>query len=117
MSVNSGALHQWGISTVRQPYMGPLAMFFSQQIGTLKLHTCADDLLSCSHDFASHCAQLEELFSTLLQSGLRISPGKASIATDSCTFLSHRISAEGILPTDNHLKLIQSLAPLPIINR
>ena len=85
---------------------------FAQEIGTLKMHTYADDILTCSHDFASHYAQLDELFAILLQTGLRISPSKASIATDSCVFLSHRLSAEGILPTEDHIKLIQCL-PVP----
>lgn len=79
----------------------------SEQIGTLRLHTYADDLLSCSHSFTSHIADLEILLSTLFHSNLRISPTKAAIATDNCTFLSHRLSAEGILPIEDHLKLIK----------
>lgn len=79
----------------------------SQQIGTLRLHTYADDLLSCSHSFSSHIADLENLFSTLLNANLRISPSKAAIATDNCIFLSHRLSADGILPIDDHLKLVK----------
>jgi hypothetical protein len=79
----------------------------SEQIGTLRLHTYSDDLLSCSHSFNTHIVDLEILFSTLLHANLRISPTKAAIATDSCTFLSHRISAEGILPIEDHLKLIK----------
>jgi hypothetical protein len=79
----------------------------SEQIGTLRLHTYADDLLSCSHSFSSHIGDLENLFSTLLSANLRISASKAVIATDNCTFLSHRLSADGILPIDDHLKLIK----------
>lgn len=79
----------------------------SEQIGTLQLHTYADDLLVCSHTLEEHENSLAKLFTTLHAANLRLSPKKTSVAVDSVVYLSHKISADGILPTDDHIKIIR----------
>ncbi len=71
-----------------------------------------DDILVFSRTFEDHLEDLEAVFLRLLQYGLKLKPKKCTFAKDSVPFLGHIISAEGIKPDPEKIKVIENYPPL-----
>ena len=57
-----------------------------------------DDIGNAVTNFEQLVPSLREIFTCIRQSGLKLSPEKCEIATDTMKFLGNNISAEGISP-------------------
>ena len=57
-----------------------------------------DDMGNAATNFEQMVPSLREIFTCILQSGLKLSPETSEMATDSMKFLGNNISAEGISP-------------------
>ena len=75
----------------------------------LKFKTCLcylDDVLICSATFEQHLADLREIFGRFRTAGLKLGPKKCHFAAQSCVFLGHEISKEGIKPPKDRVQAI-----------
>jgi len=70
-----------------------------------------DDLLIYSGTLQEHCLHLECVFLALRQAGLKANPDKCTFAADSCKYLGHIVSADGIRPNPAKVDAISRLAP------
>ena len=57
-----------------------------------------DDVLIFSETFSEHIADLQEIFTRLRSAGLKLNPKKCAFAQESCIYLGHHISNNGIKP-------------------
>lgn len=57
-----------------------------------------DDVLIFSETFSEHIADLQEIFGRLRSAGLKLNPKKCAFAQESCIYLGHHISNNGIKP-------------------
>ncbi|CAC5424650.1 unnamed protein product [Mytilus coruscus] len=76
----------------------------------LKFKSCLcylDDVLICSESFDQHISDLGEVLGRFRDAGLKLGPKKCSFATQSCVFLGHLISKDGILPPADRVQAIQ----------
>ena len=75
----------------------------------LKFKSCLcylDDVLICSETFEQHMSDLKEVFRRFRNAGLKLGPKKCSFAAQSCRFLGHLISKDGIRPPPDRVKAI-----------
>lgn len=75
----------------------------------LKFKTCLcylDDVLILSETFSQHLADLKEIFQRFRQAGLKLGPKKCHFAAESCIFLGHDISKNGIKPPKDRIKAL-----------
>ena len=75
----------------------------------LKFRTCLcylDDVLICSETFEGHIRDLTEIFDRFRSAGLKLGPKKCYFAQQSCVFLGHEISKDGIKPPKNRVQAI-----------
>lgn len=68
-----------------------------------------DDILIASKNADEHLNHLRILFERLLEFGLTIKPAKCVFGVESLEFLSHIVSAKGILPTPERIDVIRNL--------
>jgi hypothetical protein len=66
-----------------------------------------DDVLVCSETFQQHIKDLGEIFDRFRTVGLKFNPKKCAFAQQSCIFLGHHISSEGIIPPPDRVKALQ----------
>ena len=81
----------------------------------LKFKSCLcylDDVLICSETFDKHMDDLKNVFDRFREAGLKLGPKKCSFAADSCIFLGHLISKDGILPPPDRVKAISEYPAL-----
>ena len=81
----------------------------------LKFRSCLcylDDVLICSETFEQHLSDLKEIFSRFREAGLKLGPKKCKFADNSCIFLGHLISKDGILPPPDRVAAINEY-PIP----
>ena len=81
----------------------------------LKFRSCLcylDDVLICSETFEQHLSDLKEIFSRFREAGLKLGPKKCKFADNSCIFLRHLISKDGILPPPDRVAAINGY-PIP----
>ena len=71
-----------------------------------------DDMIVFSPTFDQHLIDLQEVFSRLQEAGLKLNPRKCSFGRESCTFLGHEVSKEGIKPPSDKVQVIKDL-PAP----
>ena len=75
----------------------------------LKFKSCLcylDDVLICSEVFEQHMSDLKEVFRRFRNAGLKLGPQKCSFAAQSCRFLGHLTSKDGIRPPSDRVKAI-----------
>jgi len=66
-----------------------------------------DDVLICSETFNKDLGDLREVFQRFSQAGLKLNPSKCSFAQQSCVYLGHVISKDGINPPPDRVKAIE----------
>jgi transposase InsO family protein len=66
-----------------------------------------DDCIIYSTTFKDHLAHLREFFEKIDAAGVRLNLKKSFIAHREVTFLGHRVSPEGLRPTEEHIEAIQ----------
>ena len=71
-----------------------------------------DDVLIVSESFENHMSDIQEVLDRFRAAGLKLNPAKCHFAQDSCVFLGHMISSEGIRPPPDRVKAIIDL-PIP----
>ena len=71
-----------------------------------------DDVLIVSADFQTHMSDIQEVFDRFRSAGLKLNPKKCYFAQDSCLYLGHVISSEGIRPPPDRIKAITDM-PIP----
>ena len=71
-----------------------------------------DDLLTISEgSFQNHLNDLEQVFTRLLQAGLKINATKSKFAREELEYLGYWISRDGIKPLNKKVEAINNLAP------
>lgn len=77
-------------------------------------HVCVylDDILVTGPSEQEHLATLEEVLCRLDTAGVRLKRKKCAFMRPSIEYLGHRISAEGLQPTDSKMKALKD-APVP----
>ena len=71
-----------------------------------------DDTIVYSKTFDEHLSHLEEIFSRLIKAGLKLNPDKCVFAADEVSYLGYVVSAEGIRPDPDKVKIISEM-PFP----
>ena len=71
-----------------------------------------DDILITGSSNAEHLASLKEVLTRLEKAGLRLNQKRSQFLAPSITYLGYRIDSEGLHPTEDKLKAVQS-APQP----
>ena len=71
-----------------------------------------DDVLIASEKFSDHIADVREVFERFRDAGLKLNPKKCFFGQESCIYLGHLISREGIRPPPDRVKAIEEL-PIP----
>ena len=57
-----------------------------------------DDCLIGSNLWSQHLSDVGEVFNRLTKAGLKLRPNKCSFTQNSCMFLGHQVSKDGISP-------------------
>ncbi|KAL6456587.1 hypothetical protein MHYP_G00351310 [Metynnis hypsauchen] len=65
-----------------------------------------DDVLIFSRSFSDHLQHLEEVFSRLRATGLKLNPAKCCLAKDHVQFLGHVVSKDGIQPDPRNVQCV-----------
>ena len=66
-----------------------------------------DDVVIFSETFDSHISDLQEVLSRLKSAGLKLNPEKCRFSEQSCIYLGHHISRDGIRPPPDRLTALQ----------
>ena len=83
----------------------------------LQFKTCLcylDDVLICTETFEQHLEALNEVFRRFRNDGLKLGPRKCVFAAQSCIFLGHQISKDGIHPPPDRVDALLKIPPLNI---
>ena len=77
-------------------------------------HACAylDDILVTGKDVDDHLHNLDAVLTRLEKAGVRLKPNKCAFMLPSVDYLGHRISSEGLQPTEDKVRAIKE-APAP----
>ena len=70
-----------------------------------------DDILVTGKTNKEHLKNLDEVLSRLEWSGLRLKRSKCAFMLPSIEYLGHKISAEGLQPTQEKVRAIQEAPP------
>ena len=82
-------------------------------LGELNLIYCLmylDDLIVFSWTVEEHLHQLHVMFDWLREYNLKLKPSKCSLFKEEINYLAHRVSKQGIWPSDANLKAIAECA-------
>lgn len=71
-----------------------------------------DDILITGSNDETHTAHLEEVMKRLNQEGFKLKKERCEFFLTEITYLGHRITEHGVLPTEEKVKAIQN-APTP----
>ena len=80
-------------------------------LSDLKWITCIpylDDILIFSKNFAEHMIHLKQVLTRLEIANLLIQPPKVAFAVNAINYLGHRITAEGIAPQKDKVKVVMN---------
>ena len=66
-----------------------------------------DDAVIHSPDLESHFKHLDQTLAAYQEAGLKLGPDKCNFFSDNIEYLGHKISAEGIEPTPDHLQALK----------
>ena len=81
-------------------------------MGELNLAICLvylDDLITYSKNNPDHLVRLRQVFEKLRDSGLKLKPEKCKMFQKEITYLGHKVSKEGIRPSDENIEAIKNL--------
>ena len=84
-------------------------------MGDLNLKICLiylDDLICYSKSIGEHLDRLRQVFERLRISGLKLKPEKCKFFQSEITYLGHRVSKDGIHPSDDNVRAIRE-SPVP----
>jgi hypothetical protein len=70
-----------------------------------------DDIIPFSPTFEQHLIDLKTIFDRLQQANLSLKPSKCEFGKDKIKFLGHEVSAKGISPVDDKIKIINDAQP------
>jgi hypothetical protein len=70
-----------------------------------------DDIIAFSPTFEQHLLDLKTIFDRLQQANLSLKPSKCEFGKDKIKFLGHEVSAKGISPVDDKIKIINEAQP------
>jgi hypothetical protein len=70
-----------------------------------------DDIIAFSPTFERHLIDLQTIFDRLQQANLSLKPSKCEFGKDKIKFLGHEVSAKGISPVDDKIKIIKEAKP------
>ena len=88
MVCNAPATFQCAMNEILGPYLRKFVLVFIV------------DILIYSPTLATHVSHVEQVFSILQKHGLKLKKSKCSFAQQQVSYLSHSISAAGVLPGD-----------------
>jgi hypothetical protein len=80
----------------------------------LQFKTCLcylDDVRICTETFEQHLEALNEVFRRFRNAGLKLGPRKCVFAAQSCIFLGHQISKDGIHPPPDRVDALLKIPP------
>ncbi len=83
-------------------------------LAPLKWLTCLvymDDIIIFSAGFEEHLVRLRAVLEAIAEAGLILNPVKCLFATESATYLGHRVSGEGVGPDPEKTKAIVHFPP------
>ena len=81
----------------------------SALMGSLQWHKLLiylDDLLIFSQSFEEHLDRLGMVFKILIEANLKLKPSKCSLCRRTVNFLGHKISSEGISPSEEKISAV-----------
>ena len=84
-------------------------------LGKLNLIYCLiylDDLIVFSQTMDEHLHQLCVVFDRLQKYNLKLKPSKCSLFKEVINYVAHRVSKQGVQPSDANLKAIAECVPL-----
>ena len=67
-----------------------------------------DDVLVIDSSFEEHCKSLKFMFDQCQKFGVLLNAKKCNLCQSSVTFLGHKVSADGIQPTDKHKHAVET---------
>jgi hypothetical protein len=70
-----------------------------------------DDIICFTPTFEEHISALRKIFDRLQQANLSLKPSKCEFARDKLKFLGHIVSAAGIEPVNDKIKVIEQAIP------
>ena len=86
--------------------------FINSTLNGLIMNFCysyIDDVIIYSTNFKNHLMHLREVLTRLSDANLRLNIQKCKFATESCIYLGHRLSNEGISPDESKIEIIKNL--------
>ena len=88
--------------------------FMQNCLGKLNLIYCLiylDDLIVFLWTIEEHLHRLHVVFDRLREYNLKLKPSKCSLFKEEINYLAHRVSKQGVWPSDTNLKAIAEYAP------
>ena len=83
-------------------------------LGELNLNYCLiylDDIVVYSRTLDDHLYRLRAVFNHFQEHNLKLKPSKCSFFREEITYLGHRVSAEGVKPSDLNVQKILDTPP------
>jgi hypothetical protein len=75
-----------------------------------------DDIICFTPTFDDHIVALRKIFDRLHQANLSLKPSKCEFGKDKIQFLGHIVSASGIEPVEDKIKIIKNAQPPTTVN-
>lgn len=98
----------FGLKTASQTFQRQMDNWFRDLNYTFSY---IDDLIVHSRSLKEHLIHLEQVFELLKKNGIKINKDKSQFARPSVSYLSYKISENGIKPSEDRLELIRNQRP------
>ena len=99
----------FGLSTAPATFQRLMARILQPLLGKC-VHVFIDDIIVYSRTLEEHVHHLEQVFEICKEANLRIKLAKCSFASDNVEYLGHRITKDGLKPTDRNVKKVLDMA-------
>ena len=101
----------FGLTNAPATFQRLMNHIFADRIG-VDLLVYLDDIIIFSSDLESHLTTLRDVLARLSRAGLKCQPAKCQLLRETLTYLGHTVSAQGISPDAQKLKVLEAW-PLP----
>lgn len=101
----------FGLTTAPSTYQRMMENILGDLIGVC-VYVFIDDIIIFSADVEQHLVDLQRVFDRCEASGLRLKGSKCKMGASSVEYLGHRITSEGLLPTETNVKKVMDM-PVP----
>ena len=98
--------------SVFQRLMQQILMPLNPKTGSEFVNVYIDDVIVFSRTIEDHLHHLKTVITSLQQAGLKLKPTKCHFACQEIEYLGHRVTPQGLQPTDHHITAVSSF-PVP----